>query len=245
MSGIGLALGLIVFSSCVPSSAQKSANPAAAQVGSSSSSSLPPDQHFTSEGPVDPAQSKALTDYLHSNQLPLVGARVLASNGASRQVILYGFVATPFGKADAADRSRQFLNDTGAQVDNRIKVEPQLAGKSSLASGAIAGNTTPDNADVQSYQEQQQIDPQQQQQYMSQSSSSSSGLMLMLPLLGLFGGFGGGSSSFGFGGSPYGGGFGSSPYGSYPPGYGYPGGGYPGGGYPPSGYGYPSAPGSY
>src|SRR5205807_1501173 len=96
-------------------------------VGSASPAPAEQQQHFSSTAPVDSAQSTALTNYLHSHQLPLVGGRVLASNGGPRQAILYGYVATPFGKADAVDRTRQWLNDSGAQVDNRIKIEPELA----------------------------------------------------------------------------------------------------------------------
>jgi len=125
--GIWLALGLFSLASCSPITLGSSSDKGGgAQVGSSSSSPAP-QTHFDSNAPIDSAQSQALTNYLHSHQLPLVGARVLASNGASRQVILYGYVATPFGKADAADHARQFLNDSGAQVDNRLKIEPELA----------------------------------------------------------------------------------------------------------------------
>ena len=146
---------------------------------------------------------------------------MLASNGGPRQAILYGYVATPFGKADAADRTRQWLNDSGAQVDNRIKIEPDLAANppsnqnnANGANGATADNDL-NNPDIQKYQQQQnQQLSQQQQQYMSQGSplggSSGGPLMMIVPFL-LGGSMGGGGSSFGFGGG--GGGFGS-PFGS-------------------------------
>jgi hypothetical protein len=243
--GIWLALGLFSLASCSPitlgnSSADK---PGGAQVGSSSSSAAPATR-FDSNAPIDSGQSQALTNYLHNKQLPLVGARVLAANGASRQVILYGYVRTPFGKADAADQARQFLKDSSAQVDNRLKIEPELGGSTpgstASDSGNLAGGNGSDlnNPDLQQYQQQQQQQTAQQQQYMNQggmgslgSSMGSPGLMMMLPFL--LGGtsFGGSGMGFGMGGggfgSPYGSGMGS-PYGGsgYPPGYGYPSSGY-------------------
>jgi hypothetical protein len=255
--GIWLALGLLSLASCAPITLGSSGanKPGGAQLGSTSSASAP-ETHFDSNAPIDSAQSQALTNYLHNNQLPLVGARVLASNGGARQVILYGYVRTPFGKADAADHARQFLKDSNALVDNRLKIEPDLGGNAPdnppSASGNIAGGNGSDlnNPDIQQYQQQQQTA--QQQQYMNQggmgpmggspmggsSIMGSPGLMMMLPFL--LGGtsFGGGSGmGFGMGGggfgSPYGGGMGSPYGGGYPP---------PGYGYPPSGYGNPYGP---
>jgi hypothetical protein len=225
--GIWLALGLTSLASCAPSSTQLAAqNRNAAPVGSAAPSASQPETHFAGNAPVDNPQSTALTNYLHSRQLPLVGARVLASNGGPRQAILYGYVATPFGKADAVDKARQFLNDSGAQVDNRIKIEPDLAGPASNPNAARADNS-PDlnNPDIQRYEDQQnQQLSQQQQQYMNQGSPLGGGgaspLTMFLPLLG-FGSFGigGGGSSFGFGGGGFGG-SGSSYPSSAPPGYG-------------------------
>ncbi len=223
--GIWLALGTISLASCSPVTPAGASNSSAAQVGSATL-----EQHFDSNAPVDSAQSQALTDYLHTQRLPLVGARVLAANGGPRQVILYGYVATPFGKADAADRARQFLNDSGAQVDNRLRVEPDLAGNpagNSAPSARAAENNSPgqNNPDIQKYEDQQTAD---QQQYMNQGMSplGGSGIIMMLPLM-MGGSFGGGGSSFGFGsggfGSGFGGGFGSGGFGGFPPpGYGSP-----------------------
>src|SRR5204862_5526959 len=50
------------------------------------------------------AQSGTLTSYLQSHRLPLVGAQVLNNSSGNQQIILYGFVATDFGKQDAADK---------------------------------------------------------------------------------------------------------------------------------------------
>ena len=249
--GIWLGIGIFSLASCAPitlpggGSGANGSSPAT--VGSSPSSyslSKQPDTHFTSNAPIDDSQSTALTNYLHSHQLPLVGARVLASNGGPRQAILYGYVATPFGRADAIDKARQWLNDSGAQVDNRITIEPDLAPPGNSPDTATAQNNpnSLDNPDIQRYENQQNGQlTQQQQQYMNQGSSfggsSGSPLTMFLPLLGL--GFGGGGSGIGIGGGMGGMGMGSpfgSPYGSpYASPYGSP-------GFPSSGYGNPYGP---
>jgi hypothetical protein len=227
--GIWLALGLVSLASCAPLTLPGSGTNSSSQTKlGSTAPQTQPDAHFTSNAPVDNSQSTALTNYLHGSQLPLVGGRVLASNGGPRQAILYGYVATPFGKADAVDKTRQWLNDSGAQIDNRIKIEPDLAGPGANPDAGTAENSPAlNNPDLQRYQNQQnQQLTQQQQQYMSQGSSfggsGGSGLMMMLPFL-LGGSLGGGGSSFGFGGGAMG-----SPFGSPSP-YGYPSG-------PPPGY---------
>ncbi len=71
--------------------------------------------------------SEALTRYLRANKLPLVGAQVSDLEGGSHQVVLYGFVASDFGKTDAESKARQFLGDPKAQMVNRIKVDPAIA----------------------------------------------------------------------------------------------------------------------
>lgn len=233
MVGIWLALGLISLASCAPLTLGGSgATPSSQTKMGTVSPMAEPETHFAPNAPVDNSQSTALTNYLHSRQLPLVGARVLASNGGPRQAILYGYVATPFGKADAVDKAREFLNDSGAQVDNRIKIEPDLAGPTNN-NGATASNQSPDlnNPDIQKYEEQQnQQQLSQQQQYMNQGSafggSAGGPMSLLLPMLMMGGGFGiggGGGSGFGFGGGSFGGPIGS-PFGnpSPPPTYGSP-----------------------
>ena len=55
----------------------------------------------------------------------MVGAQI--SNTASgRQLMLYGYVATDFGKDDAATKSKKFLHDSTIAVVNNIRVNPQL-----------------------------------------------------------------------------------------------------------------------
>jgi hypothetical protein len=84
----------------------------------------PPDaaQNFT----IDQHASDALTRYLHKHRLPLVGARVGTASDGSRTVILYGFVATAFGKSDAETKSRRFLKERHLTVTNSIRIEPQV-----------------------------------------------------------------------------------------------------------------------
>jgi hypothetical protein len=252
--GIGLWLGLLSLASCAPlSNPYGAGSPGSATMGSgagsysSSSSSYGSGSygsssyassgassnwtssgtqyHFSNSDPIDDSESHALTDYLHNNRLPLVGARVLAYSGSGpHKAILYGFVATPFGKNDAVAKTRRFLNDPNTEVDNRIMIKPELAAStpsSSSSSGAAIGSSSSSSSstpgDIQAYQQQQKLAEQQQQQYMmNQGSSSSSGLMSLLPLLGLFGAFGAGSTGFGFGGGSFGAYPGFGAYGGYP-----------------------------
>ena len=206
----------------------------------------------------DTARSGRLTSYLQSHRLPLVGAQVLNNSSGNQQVILYGFVATDFGRQDAVDKARRYLHNPDAPVINRISVRPELASGAS-GSGApppsgtsgSSGSSGNELGSVQSYQDQQQ-QAQQQQQYMQSSQPSPSALSAIVPLIGMMGLLSMGGSSFGMGssgsygyppsyGSPYGGmPYGSpySPYGGTPYGsYGSPYGAAP---YAPS-YGYPGA----
>lgn len=74
---------------------------------------------------VDSSASAKLTKYLHTHRLPMVGAQVSNTPGG-RQLMLYGFVATDFGKQDAVTKSRNFLHDSSIAVVNNIKVDPQV-----------------------------------------------------------------------------------------------------------------------
>jgi hypothetical protein len=82
---------------------------------------------------VDAADSQSLTTYLKQHRLPLVGAQVLSDNSGNRRIVLYGFVATEFGKNDAAAKALAYVkNEAQAgtptpQIDNRIMVQPELA----------------------------------------------------------------------------------------------------------------------
>jgi hypothetical protein len=202
-------------------------------------------------GTIDSPQSQDLSDYLKHHNLPLVGAQVVTSPSGGRQVILFGFCASDFGKSDAEQKARHYLKDQTVVVDNRIKISPELAGAKggspgSTVNGVPSANAMPsDGTDpygssgsIQDYQNNQPPDAyayQSQGQYQQYASPAPSGLTTILPLLGMLGGsFGGGSfGSFGGGGFSGGGlGFGGSPgfgggYGGY--------GGYPS--YPTSPYG--------
>ncbi len=214
------------------------ANSGVVNVSTASTSS---DESFDTTGySQDSSKSKALTSYLQQHRLPLVGAQVMENRSGNRAVVLYGFVATQFGKSDAANKARSFLKDSNLTVANRINVRPELLSSSgsteysgSASSSSAPGNSAPNLQDytdqqnaIQQYEQQQNPLPQYQ---MPQQNTT---LTTMLPLLAIagmlaLGSFGGGS----FGGGTGFGGFGVGP-GGYPPGY--PGPGYPGGypGYP-------------
>ncbi len=75
---------------------------------------------------VDRTTSGAVTRYLHRHRLPLVAAQVSAAADGSRQVMLYGLVATDFGKQDAETKVRRYLCDPRTAVVNRIRVDPRI-----------------------------------------------------------------------------------------------------------------------
>lgn len=206
-------------------------------------------------------QGAELTKYLHTHHLPLVSAQLLANRDGTRQVVLYGFTATDFGKEDAVTKSRRFLNDSAIAIRNRIKVRPEL-GSQKPASGSLPGDTgagtsgaysgqdlnpeassQPANPDAANLQNQSQRDLQSyatQQQQQQQAYRPQPGM----------GGTGGGSGlTFGSGGMGMGGGSlgallgllggasGSRSYGSGSSGYGYGSPGYGSSGYGSPGYG--------
>ncbi|HUA34236.1 MAG TPA: hypothetical protein VMA09_11565 [Candidatus Binataceae bacterium] len=188
-------------------------------------------------GTVDRPRSEALSEYLKSHHLPLVSAQVVSSSSGTPQVILFGYVATEYGKSDAEQKARTYLQNPSVLVDNRIQISPELAGASSNGGNSNgSGNSSYDPyaaGSVQDYQN--QFDPQaaqQQYQYQQQGSGvMSPGMSLLLGLLG--GGIGVGGGSGGFGGGFGGGGVG----------FGGGGGGFGvGGGSTYGGYGYPTYP---
>lgn len=84
----------------------------------------------TSRYTADSSRSDALTSYLKKHRLPLVGAQVLNDpSSGGHVVVLYGFVATDFGKNDAASKARAFLKDPSLVVENRVMVEPEIASR--------------------------------------------------------------------------------------------------------------------
>src|SRR5580700_3352941 len=259
LAAFGLAAALAGLASCEPVQ-----NPygvtKGAQVGSSSGfdsgsgMAAPSASGTVAGGTIDSPQSQGLSDYLKAHSLPLVGAQVVTSSSGGKQVILFGFVASDFGKTDAEQKARHYLKDPTLVVDNRIKISPELAGSGgsshSTVNGVPSGNAMPyDNSSAdpyassgsvqdyqnnlppgaQAYQAQGQQVQQMQQYQQYGSGSSPSMLTMILPLL--MGGGSMGSSGMSMGGGMGGGSFGGM-------------GGY-GGGYAPSygGYGgYPSYP---
>jgi len=227
LAAFGLAVALAGLASCVPvqnpygtTGAMKAA-PLGTSNGFGSSSSLPPPSSAGTVvgGVIDSPQSQALSDYLKHHSLPLVGAQVVTSPSGGKQVILFGFVASDFGKTDAEQKARYYLKDPSLVVDNRIKVSPELAG-----SRAGSGTTASDGSDpyatsgsIQDYQNNEPPGAQayqaqgQYQQYQQYNSAPPSMLTTILPMLL------GGGMSMGSGG--YGGGFGGFSSG-YTPGYG-------------------------
>jgi len=161
----------------------------------------------------DQSESQALSEYLKQRKLPLVGAQVLQGATGGRIVVLYGFVGSEFGKADAAKKAQNFLGDSTVTVDNRINVRPEL-----LAANHPSG--TPANTSDYNYRP-----PATANSAPQSSSDGSSGypgpdsykaqqsspyvqqLTSMMPLIALLGALGmgiaGGGSGFSFGASPF------------------------------------------
>lgn len=213
------------------------------------------DSHFgASSYTPEQSESQALTEYLKQSKLPLVGAQVLRGADGRRMVVLYGFVGSDFGKADAVKKTRRFLRDSTVNVDNRINVRPELLASNRPSSAAPSnpdygyppaagstsnsgGSSSPD--DSSSYPGPDSYKAQQASPYAQQLTS-------MMPLIGLLGALGmsmaGGSSGFSFGMGQYGNPSYGNPYSSpYTP-YGSPYGGSPFGSSPYGGLPYGRSP---
>ena len=195
---LGLAVALAGLSACEPVQNPNGTQPGkASTLGTSSnfgshSGSLPmaSSAGTVAGGTIDSAQSQGLSDYLKHHSLPLVGAQVVTSPSGGQQVILFGFVASDFGKTDAEQKARHYLKDSSLVVDNRIKISPELAGghgssgsASSTANGLPPNNMMPsDGSDpyassgsIQDYQNNMPPDAyayQQQQQYQQYNSAA-------------------------------------------------------------------------
>ena len=131
---LGLAVALAGLSACEPvQNPNGTGVTKTSSVGNSNSygsGSLPmaSSAGTVAGGTIDSAQSQGLSDYLKHHSLPLVGAQVVTSPSGGQQVILFGFVASDFGKTDAEQKARHYLKDSSLVVDNRIKISPELAG---------------------------------------------------------------------------------------------------------------------
>jgi hypothetical protein len=256
----GLALALTGLSACDPVQNPYGNAGKASQLGSSGFDSGSGMQHASSSGTIaggtiDSAQSQGLSDYLKHHSLPLVGGQVVNSTSGGEQVILFGFVASDFGKTDAEEKARHYLKDPNLVVDNRIKISPELAGghgsAGSTVNGVPSANAMPtDGSDpyassgsIQDYQNNLPPDAQayaaqgqqmqQMQQYNQYNSQPPSMLTTLLPMLlggGMTMGSGGYGGSFGGFSSGYAPGYRSYGYPSYPPPM--PNSGFSAGGYP-------------
>ena len=157
----------------------------------------------------DSVSSQSLTDYLHTHRSPLVGAQVLENDEGDRKLVLYGFVATPFGKTNAEKKARKFLKEPDITVDNRIKIRPELLSLKSEAPSSAAPPSGPSGPqaspeDLQAYEDQQGADQFQRQQQYTQQNPDWVSTMIPLILLGAMiglGALGGGSTGYGY--SPY------------------------------------------
>jgi hypothetical protein len=82
---------------------------------------------------VDGPDSQSLTTYLRQHRLPLVGAQVLVDSSGNRRIVLYGFVATEFGKDDAARQALAYVGTSAhagtsmPSIENRIEIRPEIA----------------------------------------------------------------------------------------------------------------------
>jgi hypothetical protein len=247
MLALWLAMATLGFEACVPAGLGSSGypsggnyrssagqNPALAPVPSNLSSDTST-FHLSPGNLTDLQLGQQLTDYLHVHRLPLVGAQAYTDANGSRQVVLFGFVATTFGQRDAASRTRSLLNDPAIQIVNRITIDPSLMSANgaptqpaeSLNPDATApAPSSPPMSGVQDYENQgyanrayggQAYSYQQQQQQQQQNPPDWMSRMLPMLMGGGVGSGSGGTSSFGGFSNSYGSG---SPYGSpYPGGY--------------------------
>jgi len=91
-----------------------------------------------------------LSAYLHAHRLPLVEARMVTNESGQRALMLYGFVASGYGKRDAEDQARDFMDDPDIEIINHIKVRPELltlgTGSNSAASALDAPPDTGDGS---------------------------------------------------------------------------------------------------
>lgn len=95
------------------------------------------------------AGSDHLCVYLHTRRLPLVEARTIINDSGERSLLLYGFVATDYGKQDAEVKARDFVEDPDITIVNRIVVRPELltmGAPQNPAPGAAGTVSAADNA---------------------------------------------------------------------------------------------------
>ena len=87
---------------------------------------------------IDHGASDALTRDLHLNSLPMVTAQFSASAGGTKQLILTGFVATPFGRHDAERIATAYLNDPSVNIVDQILIDPHVEDMRTASPGSAA-----------------------------------------------------------------------------------------------------------
>ena len=102
---------------------------------------------------VDDYGSHRVTHFLHNHNLPLVGAQVIDNDDGSRELHLYGFVATPYGMQDAQQKALKYLGDKTIKVVNSIEVKPSLASMpasppSAAGNPSLGGMSPPPQSDL-------------------------------------------------------------------------------------------------
>ncbi len=103
---------------------------------------------------LDRPSSDELTEYLRKNRLPLVGAQVLKAPDGQKRLMLYGFVATDFGRHDAETKALAHLGIAGITVQNRIAVRPEIESLKAhphATSGSSPGRTQARNPGTSSF----------------------------------------------------------------------------------------------
>jgi len=66
-----------------------------------------------------------------------VGAQIGTESAGARRLVLYGYVATQFGKSDAESKAIAYLGSPSPEVVNRIVIQPEIA---KMKAGGQAGS---------------------------------------------------------------------------------------------------------
>ena len=108
----------------------------------------PPAGAVAEDFTVDSAAGEALTNYLRQNRLPLVGAQIGTASAGARRLVLYGYVATEFGKSDAESKAIAYLGSPRPEVVNRIVIQPEIATMKAGGQAGEGGSSggSPDNS---------------------------------------------------------------------------------------------------
>ena len=175
--------GLVLLAMSACSTASRASPPVSSAL---SAADLPPGDTIPPGYWNDNAQSTALTSYLDKNRLPMVGARVFTDRGGNRRAILYGFVATDFGKQDAAAKARHYLGDPALPVINRIIVRPELLASGDSNAPPSPSPSVPLSSSSYSDAELGSVEDYQSQAQQAQSQSAFSAVVQVLLLMSFF-----------------------------------------------------------